>query len=78
MLLQDPIYCDLDRDVLRAYDISVLDSPQGFLEVDGASVVLSFGPDIAVRQIIADIGCPAMMIWNQGRPMPHDIEDFRW
>ncbi|KIX03742.1 uncharacterized protein Z518_07295 [Rhinocladiella mackenziei CBS 650.93] len=62
---QDPGYTDIDRDVLENSAITILDDPQGFLEVDDSTVVLSFGADIPVRQIIADIARPAMMIWDR-------------
>lgn len=65
--VQDPVYCDCDREVLAQYGIQTLESPQGFLEVDDFTAVLSFGPDVPIRQIIADIAHPAMMIWNSRR-----------
>jgi hypothetical protein len=62
---QEPSYTDVDREVLKRSGITVLDDPQGFLEVDDSTVVLSFAPNIPVRQIIADIAQPAMMVWNK-------------
>lgn len=62
---QDPFYTDIDKDVIEQSGITVLNDPQGFLEVDDSTVVLSFAADIPVRQIIADIAQPAMMIWDR-------------
>ncbi|KIX05454.1 uncharacterized protein Z518_06326 [Rhinocladiella mackenziei CBS 650.93] len=64
---QDPAYTDTDRDILQKSGINVLDNPQGFLEVDDSTVVLSFGAEVPVRQIIADIARPAMMIWDRSQ-----------
>jgi hypothetical protein len=64
---QDPDYTDVDRAVLEQSGITILDDPQGFLEVDDSTVVLSFGPNVPVRQVIADIARPAMMIWDRSK-----------
>ena len=61
---QDPRYTDLDRAVLEKNGISIVDDPQGFLEVDETSVVCSFSADAPIREIVADIARPAMMVWD--------------
>jgi hypothetical protein len=61
---QDPLYTDVDKAILKGAGVQVLNDPFGFLEVDDSSVVISFAPGIPVRQIIADIARPAIMIWN--------------
>lgn len=61
---QDPVYTETDRRLLRSFGIKDLDDPRGFLEVDDDSLVISFSPSIPVRQIIADIARPAVMIWD--------------
>lgn len=61
---QDPIYTEVDKEVLRRSGITVLEDPRAFLEVDDETVVVSFAPDIPVRQIIADIARPAVLVWN--------------
>ncbi|KAK2604141.1 hypothetical protein N8I77_007096 [Diaporthe amygdali] len=65
--VQDPEYSDVDRTALAGAGIEVLDDPQGFLEVDDSSVVLSFDSAVPVRQIVADLARPAIMIWNKVR-----------
>ena len=61
---QDPIYTSIDKQVLRDVGITVVDNPKGFLEVDEASVVFCSYPNIPIRQVVADIARPALIIWN--------------
>jgi len=61
---QDPLYCLRDKQVLQAENITVLDDPLGFLEVDESTVGLSIGPDCPVKEIILDISRPAVIIWE--------------
>jgi hypothetical protein len=63
---QDPIYTSIDEQILNEVGITVLDDPQGFIEVDEMSIVVSISPDIPVKQIIADITRPAVLIWDNG------------
>lgn len=62
---QDPLYEDVDKTVLAETGISVLENPLAFLEVDDTSLVFSLSPETPVRQIVADIALPAIMIWNR-------------
>lgn len=62
---QDPIYTPVDEQVLSEAGFTVLDDPRAFLEIDEASVVIAKAPDIPVRQIVADIARPAIMIWDK-------------
>jgi hypothetical protein len=62
---QDPIYTPIDEQVLGEAGFDVVDDPKAFLEVDESSVVIAIAPDIPVRQIVADIARPAMMIWDK-------------
>lgn len=64
---QDPIYTPVDEKVLSEAVFTVLDDPRAFLEIDEASVVISCAPNIPVRQIVADIARPAIMIWDKVR-----------
>jgi hypothetical protein len=61
---QDPAYYATCEAVLGERGIEVLQDEAGFLLVDANSIVLSFAPNIPVRQIIADLTRPAMMIWD--------------
>ncbi len=62
---QDPCYNDADEEILEGVGVTVVQDPRGFLEVDDQSVVISFSPDVPIRQIIADIARPAILIWNR-------------
>lgn len=68
---QDPVYTNVDKVVLAEHGVTVVDDPRGFLQVDDQSAVLSFAPNICVRQIVADIARPALLIWNT----VHDEEE---
>jgi hypothetical protein len=63
--VQDPAYTDIDKSVLESSGIDVLDDPEGFLQVDDATLVVSCGPNVPVKQIISDLARPAVMIWNK-------------
>lgn len=73
---QDPVYSDEDRAVLEGAGIHILEDPHGFLEVDDSSVVISFAPDVPVRQIVADVSRPAIMIWNKVTPEEEMLESW--
>ncbi|KAK4099262.1 hypothetical protein N658DRAFT_430361 [Parathielavia hyrcaniae] len=62
---QDPMYMPIDEQVLDEAGFIVLDDPRAFLEVDESSVVIAIAPDIPIRQIVADIARPAIMIWEK-------------
>jgi hypothetical protein len=70
---QDPAYSSMDIEALRNHDIEVLDNPKAFLAVDSGSLILSSGPTVPVKQIIADLAaedpskCPAAVLWNNNR-----------
>lgn len=68
---QDPIYSDDDVETLKFFDITVLEDPSGFLELDSRSILIAISPDIPVKQIIADICHPAIIVWDsKGGPYP--------
>ena len=62
---QDPAYTTTDEAILEEHGITVLDDPKAFLEVDGSTVVFSCAPNVPVKQIIADIARPAIVIWHR-------------
>lgn len=72
--IQDPAYTHIDREVLQDnYAIAtIIDNPEGFLEVDDSTLVLSFSPNVPVRQVVVDIAKPAVVIWD--RVWKHDKE----
>ncbi|KAK4033619.1 hypothetical protein C8A01DRAFT_49833 [Parachaetomium inaequale] len=63
---QDPSYTAVDKRLLRNKGVTVLEDPRGFLEVDDDSVVISISPTVPVRQIVADIARPMVLIWDRG------------
>ncbi|KAH6853282.1 hypothetical protein B0I37DRAFT_358904 [Chaetomium sp. MPI-CAGE-AT-0009] len=69
---QDPAYGEVDREVLAEVGVTVLDHPRGFLEVDESAVVFSLAPNVAVRQVVADIARPAVMVWNRVQEIPRE------
>lgn len=70
IILQDPGYRDHDKAVIESLWVEArfADDPQGFLEIDDDTLVISIDPDVPVRSIVADIATPAAMIWA-GRPV---------
>jgi hypothetical protein len=48
-----------------AKGIEVVDDPKGWLAVNKQSIVLSVGPDVPVRESIADMAEPPIIIWNR-------------
>ncbi|KAK3986382.1 hypothetical protein QBC44DRAFT_311374 [Cladorrhinum sp. PSN332] len=74
---QEPGYWGADFEMLQdaAVGIKVLEDPWGFIEVDDETVVLSFAPNVPVRQIVADLARPALMFWNRGwHAAAHDTQ----
>ncbi|KAJ5558339.1 hypothetical protein N7535_008552 [Penicillium sp. DV-2018c] len=61
--IQDPMNTAVDREVLADVGFEVIDDPRGWLVVDEKSVVLSIAPNVPVKEIIADIARPAVVIW---------------
>jgi hypothetical protein len=64
---QDLGYSSTDEELLKNLNMTVLESPMGFLEVDRSSVVIGIGPDVPVKQIVADDEryWPAMIVWGE-------------
>jgi hypothetical protein len=71
--VQDPIYTDIDRLVLEKHGLKIVDDPDGFLEVDNSSLVVSCSSNAPVRQIVTDLAYPVAMIWDSMRS--NDISD---
>lgn len=70
IFLQDPGYRDHDKATIESLwlEARFVEDPQGFLEVDDDTLVISIDPDVPVRSIVADIATPAAMIWA-GKPV---------
>ncbi|KAK5673663.1 hypothetical protein LTS12_029813 [Elasticomyces elasticus] len=62
---QDPALTDgYGAEFIKSIGITPLDDPNGFLEVDESTFVVSIAPNIPVRQVIADITKPRAMLWD--------------
>ncbi|KAJ5690103.1 hypothetical protein N7462_004495 [Penicillium macrosclerotiorum] len=62
---QDPIYKSMDKAILREHGVEVVNDPRAWLEIDDTSIVFSCAPDVPVKEIVADIARPAVVIWEQ-------------
>ncbi|ATY62317.1 Sensitivity To Red Light Reduced-SRR1 [Cordyceps militaris] len=61
---QDPVYADVEKQLLAALGFEILEDPKGFLAVDDRTLVFSVTPNVPVRQIVADMVWPAAMVWD--------------
>lgn len=62
---QDPVYRPMDRALLGEYGIEVIDDPCAWLEVDEKSILFSCASNVPVKEIVADIARPAVVIWER-------------
>lgn len=62
---QDPGYRSVDEDVLKEHGIEVIEDPRAWLEIDDESIVFSVSPNVPVKEIVADIARPAIIIWER-------------
>lgn len=60
---QDPCYNSMDKQILGEAGIELIDDPRAWLEVDEQSMMISVAPNVPVKEIIADIARPAVIIW---------------
>ncbi|PWY96682.1 hypothetical protein BO94DRAFT_453567 [Aspergillus sclerotioniger CBS 115572] len=65
ILVQDPAYTESDVELLKEFNIVVVEDPVGFLEVDEETFVFSCSPNVPVRQIVLDMVKPVGMVWNK-------------
>ncbi|KAJ5489060.1 hypothetical protein N7539_003950 [Penicillium diatomitis] len=62
---QDPAYRSVDRQILKEHGIEAIDDPRAWLEIDNESIVFSVAPNVPVKEIVADIARPAIVIWER-------------
>ncbi|CEJ58710.1 hypothetical protein PMG11_07358 [Penicillium brasilianum] len=62
---QDPGYRSVDSEVLKEHGIEVINDPRAWLEIDDESIVFSVSPNVPVKEIVADIARPAVIIWER-------------
>lgn len=70
--IQDPVYNEIDKSILGGLGMVVLDDPNGFLEVDENSFVVSIAANVPVKEIILENAKPAIVIWDS---FPGSIEE---
>jgi hypothetical protein len=73
---QGPAYSDTDKEFLRTIGIDVIEDPNGFLEVDENTFVVSISTDVPVNIIVPDLQPPVATLWNT--PKPINLEVQRW
>ena len=66
--VQEPDYPANDTAVLSEHSIRVLRDPQGFLELDDATALISVNSLIPVKQIVAELAMPPLIIWDYDDP----------
>ncbi|KAI1074874.1 hypothetical protein F5B20DRAFT_562147 [Whalleya microplaca] len=71
--IQDPAYQKWHKDVLSREGFTVLDDPEAFLLVDESSILVSINSDIPVKEIVADICRPGIIVWDK----EHDSHQIR-
>lgn len=70
--MQDPVYNEVDKSVLEDLGMAVLDDPDGFLEVDETSVVVSITANVPVKEIVLENAKLAIIIWDS---FPGSVEE---
>jgi len=76
VLAQDPLYSELDGEFLAGLGFEVVDDPQGFLELDDNSFVVSVACNVPQKQIVADLARPVAMLWDEVKGEEDD--EKRW
>ena len=78
ILAQDPAYSLVAKQLLMDVGIEVVGGhgSLAFTHVDEDTLVFSCNPNIPVKQVVADIARPAVMIWN--RVAPATEEKTEW
>lgn len=71
---QDSDYQSVDKVVLGQHGIEVIDDPRAWLEIDERSILFSCAPNVPVKEIVADIARPAVVIWE---PVGYDDYDVK-
>lgn len=76
---QDPAYTPVDKELLKSLNVTVLESPMGFLEVGSTSVVISICADVPVKQIVADDKrhWPVAMVWCRLWSVDKEMEFYQ-
>ena len=63
-LAQDPAYTEVDKSLLSRFDITTVDDPEGFLQLDDSSAVICCSPDVPIKEMVSELAFPALIIWD--------------
>lgn len=63
--VQDPVYNSTDESILKTYGVEIIEDPQAWLEMDHNTIVISVASNVPVKEIVADIARPAVVIWER-------------
>lgn len=74
---QDPDYKSVDKAVLGEHGIEVIDDPRAWLEIDERSILFSCAPNVPVKEVVADIARPAVVIWERVDYNDRDVKGER-
>lgn len=62
---QDARNVDIDKEVLQGYGIETIDDPSAWLEVDDTTILFSYAALMPVKEMVADLAKPAVLIWEK-------------
>ncbi|KAI1375814.1 hypothetical protein F4677DRAFT_101609 [Hypoxylon crocopeplum] len=68
---QDPAYKETDIDALTSEGFVILQDPQALLILDESTVLVSINPGFPVKQIVADLCRPGMIIWLKEKDLTY-------
>lgn len=73
--VQDPVYNAVDQSILGEHGVDIIDDPRAWLEIDEKSILFPCAPDMPVKEIVADIARPAVVIWERVTFRDYDKRD---
>jgi hypothetical protein len=62
---QDLIYSPVDTAVLLQHGTQTLKNPKAFSEIDDETILFTCAPNIPIKQIVAEIALPPVIIWDK-------------
>jgi hypothetical protein len=62
---QDPAYSEADTQVLTDYGFTILDDPDGLLEINESALLFSCAAEFPVKQVLTELAQPAAIIWDR-------------
>lgn len=62
--VQDPVYAEQDKKLLKDECVTVLDDPRALAKVSDESLVFAVSPNIPVRELVTELARPKVLLWN--------------